>query len=63
MGKTRRKDKTFEDEDRYEELHDYMSKAAKARRGRCKRNKTPWCDEYEFDDTHHESFQKMGKRK
>jgi len=63
MGKTRRKDKTFEDDNEYEELHNYMSKATKAHRGRCKKNKPRWYHEDQLDDDHHESFQKIGKRR
>ena len=63
MGKTRRKDKTFEDDIGYEELHGYVSKANKARLNRCKKNKSRWHEEDELDDSQHQSFQKIGKRK
>ena len=63
MGKTRRKDKTFEDNIQYEELHEYAPKATKARRVRGKKNNPRWHDEDDLDDSQHPSFQKICKRK
>jgi len=63
MGKTRRKDKTFDDDKEYGDLHDYVSRATTERRGRSKKNKSHWHQEDELDDGQHESFQKIGKRK
>ena len=63
MGKTRRKDKTFEDNTQYEELHEYASKAAKAHRVRGKKTNPRWYDDDDPDDSQHPSFQKIGKRK
>jgi len=64
MGKTRRKDKVFEDDIGYEDLREYsIPKTTKMKRGRCKKNKTRWSHEDELDDSQHESFQKIGKRK